>query len=81
MCFIVVAISLQGEDKDEEGDRPGEPGAAGKSLGGGGGKYVPPSMREGASKRGESMSMRGRGAWSCEEKKYIILKTGSKMSN
>jgi len=47
-----------GEEKDEEGPEPSGPP---KGLGGvGGGKYIPPSMREGASKRGEAMGMRTR---------------------
>lgn len=57
-----LRTSLMGEEKDEEGGGPGEGGSASRTLGsaGSGGKYVPPSMREGASKRGESMAMRGR---------------------
>lgn len=61
--------SLLGEEKPEEEGAPGAPGSTpgDKAKPGGGvggvtqGKYVPPSMRDGGSKKGESMmSARGR---------------------
>ncbi|XP_064090809.1 eukaryotic translation initiation factor 3 subunit G-like [Macrobrachium nipponense] len=58
-----LRTSLLGEEKVED-EGPSVPGAADKSKLGapdGPGKYVPPSMRMGASKKGESMmSARGR---------------------
>lgn len=58
-----LRTSLLGEEKVED-EGPSVPGAADKSKMGvpdGPGKYVPPSMRMGASKKGESMmSARGR---------------------
>ncbi|KAA0183329.1 hypothetical protein HAZT_HAZT005613 [Hyalella azteca] len=53
-----LRTSLMGDDKEEENAGPVATGSGGKSLGGSGGKYVPPSMREGANKRGESMGNR-----------------------
>lgn len=60
-----IRTQLLGEEKEEEGDSPGDGGGAGKALAaigsaGGGTKYIPPSLREGANKRGESMGSRGR---------------------
>jgi len=56
-----LRTSLMGEEKEEEGGAGGDGGgmkavAPGNSAG----KYVPPSMRDGANKRGESMAMRQR---------------------
>ncbi|KAF2353827.1 Eukaryotic translation initiation factor 3 subunit G [Trinorchestia longiramus] len=55
-----LRTSLMGEDKEEESASAPASSTGGKVLGGSGGKYVPPSMREGANKRGESMGNRGR---------------------
>uniref|UniRef100_A0A2P2I0B0 Eukaryotic translation initiation factor 3 subunit G n=1 Tax=Hirondellea gigas TaxID=1518452 RepID=A0A2P2I0B0_9CRUS len=57
-----LRTSLMGEEKDEDGAAPGEGGSLAKALGvaGAGGKYIPPSMREGANKRGDSMGLRNR---------------------
>lgn len=55
---------MQGEEKpEEEAAQPGGPPVDKSKLAGGTqGKYVPPSMRDGGSKKGESMmSSRGRG--------------------
>ena len=59
-------LSVQGEEKGEEEGAPAAGGAPGDkskmNAQDGPGKYVPPSMRVGASKKGESMmSARGRG--------------------
>lgn len=57
---------LQGEEKaeDEAQQAGGTPVDKSKIAGGTQGKYVPPSMRDGGSKKGESMmSSRGRGEW------------------
>jgi len=53
--------SLMGEEKEEDGG--GADAGANKGMGGGvaAGKYVPPSMREGANRRGDAMSSRNRG--------------------
>lgn len=59
-----IRTSLLGEEKEEEGAAAAEGPGPSKSLaavaGGGSNKYVPPSLREGANKRGESMASRGR---------------------
>jgi len=62
-----IRTSLMGEEKEEDAAAEGSSSmGGGKGIGatlgagGGGSKYVPPSLREGANKRGESMSSRGR---------------------
>lgn len=63
-CIILYDVSTQGEEKpEEEASQPGGPPVDKSKLAGGTqGKYVPPSMRDGGSKKGESMmSSRGRG--------------------
>ena len=65
--------ALEGADKkkpadDEPAGPGGAPGGGGGPPGAGGGppqragKYVPPSMRDGGNKKGDSMSMKTRGA-------------------
>jgi len=54
-----LTSGLMGEEEEEDGPKKESSGPS-KALASAGGKYVPPSMREGANKRGESMNMRTR---------------------
>lgn len=51
------------DKKTEDGAAPGGAPGAAPTAKTAGGKYVPPSMRDGGNKRGESMSANSRGKW------------------